>query len=95
MRTAVYARLRDPRHEMLSAYARKCGMTVNEVIERLVDQLLLQVEPRFRAPRWLVEAIEQGYLPFEMPKHVESGSAEDDEALDGGAPREDRVLRAL
>jgi len=67
MRTAVYLRLQDPRHEMLAAYAKRHDSTINEVVERLVDQLLIQVEPRFLAPKWIVQAIREGYLPFALP----------------------------
>jgi hypothetical protein len=91
MRTAVYARLRDPRHEMLAAYAKKHDFTINEVLERLVDQLLIQVEPRFRAPPWIVAAIRGGYLPFALPDSVEEETEEGD-PIDEGAPR---ILRAL
>jgi hypothetical protein len=93
MRTAVYVRLQDPRHAMLSAYAKKHDFTINDVVERLVDQLLFQVEPRFSPPEWLVEAINEGYLPFTMPAQVVEDMKGAD--LEEGMAPKTRALRAL
>lgn len=70
MRTAVYVRLEDPRHELLIAYAKAHALTLNDVIERLVDQLLIQVvgPEKFSAPDWLVAAITEGYIPLSLPE---------------------------
>lgn len=64
-------RLADPRHELLVAYAKAHALTLNDVIERLVDQLLIQVvgPEKFSAPEWLVAAITEGYIPLALPEH--------------------------
>jgi hypothetical protein len=83
MRTPLYVRLRDPRHALLLEYARKHDFTLNEVIERLVDQLLLQVAPGFRAPRWLIEAITEGHVRLELPDQADRDDEDDeDEPID-------------
>lgn len=71
MRTAVYVRLEDPRHSLLVEYAKASAMTLNDVVERLVDQLLLQVAPeKFRPPEWLIAAIAEGYIPLSLPDQL-------------------------
>lgn len=50
-------------------YAQAHEMTLNDVVERLVDQLLLQVAPqKFRVPTWLAVAIAQGHIPLRLPE---------------------------
>jgi hypothetical protein len=84
MRTALYVRLADPKHRLVSEYARANSFTINEVIERLVDQLLLQVAPGFDPPAWLIEAIRSGYLPFELPDQTDGDVVDhDDESAPG------------
>lgn len=80
MRTAVYVRLEDPRHALLMEYAKAHQLTLNDVIERLVDQLLVQVAPQeFRAPQWLVAAVSDGHIPLCLPEET----YEDEVDLDG------------
>jgi hypothetical protein len=72
VRTAVYVRLEDPRHALLVRYARAHGFTLNEVVERLVDQLLVQVAPaEFAPPAWLVQAVREGHIPLVLPRWTE------------------------
>jgi hypothetical protein len=81
VRTAIYVRLEDPRHALLMRYARAHGFTLNEVVERLVDQLLVQVAPcEFDAPPWLIQAMAEGHIPPLRPRWTE--------ALDDGPPEE-------
>jgi hypothetical protein len=89
VRTAVYVRLQDPKHRLLVEYAKAHELTLNEVIERLVDQLLFQVAAEFRAPPWLIEAIRAGYLPFDLPEESEVEGDQDHPSTEG------RLLRAL
>jgi hypothetical protein len=68
VRTAIYVRLEDPRHELLMEYATAQDLTLNVVVERLVDQLLIQMAPdKFTAPEWLVTAIIEGHIPLSLP----------------------------
>lgn len=81
MRTAIYVRLEDPRHALLVRYARAHGFTLNEVVERLVDQLLAQVAPaEFEPPAWLIQAVREGHIPLVLPRwtgDLDEGSAQD------------------
>jgi hypothetical protein len=72
VRTAIYVRLKDPRHTLLLRYARAHGFTLNEVVERLVDQLLVQVAPsEFEPPAWLIQAVREGHIPLVLPRWTE------------------------
>lgn len=75
MRTSVYVRLDHDKQRRLAEYARAHELTLNFVVECLIDQLLAQVSPGYEWPEWLVAAVKAGFLPFELPEHCSSSSA--------------------
>ena len=88
MRTPLYIRVSRPSHRALSAYARACGSTVNDIVESLVEQLLFQVSAEFEPPRWLQEAVEVGELPIRRCSHLVPVDVDE---VDGPCP--DNLIR--
>jgi len=48
----------------LGADCRANELTLTEVVDGLVAQLLFQVSAEFEAPPWLLDAVESGALPI-------------------------------
>lgn len=64
---AVCLRLPSDTHARIAQYSWERGLAVTQVIESLIDQLLIQVDPGFPVPSYLVEAIAAGR--FVLPEN--------------------------
>lgn len=64
-KTAICLRLPNDTHARIAQYSWERGLVVAKVIESLIDQLLIQIDPDFPVPSYLVEAIAAG--KFELP----------------------------
>ena len=62
MPKTLYTRIEARNHRLLAAYAARWGLTLQIVIERVVDQLLYQVSEEYEPAPWLRAAIEDGEL---------------------------------
>lgn len=62
---AICLRLPNDTHARLAQYSWERGLAITLVLESLVDQLLIQIDPDFPIPSYLVEAIVAG--KFELP----------------------------
>lgn len=92
MRTSLYVRLPVETHQRFFAYARWAGVSANMAAEMLIDQLLAQVDPEFRWPDWLREAVAAGELPFQMPEQGDHEPLDEEEPQE---PGQGRALRAV
>lgn len=80
MRVPLYTRLDRRTHHLLSQYARSRTVTLNDLVEGLVAQLLFQVSADFEPPGWLLDAVESGELPIRRC----SGASDEDFTEDEG-----------
>jgi hypothetical protein len=65
MTRPLFVRLSERNHRLLSAYAAQWDLTLQLIVERVIDQLLYQTCSGFIVPEWLDDAIASGALQLQ------------------------------